>query len=300
MSDARPPIPTNVMREVRQRCGFGCVLCGTPICEYHHMVPYSESPEHVASNITLLCNLHHTEATKGLLTSDQIARANENPYCRQHGVTSPYSLHFSGEGFACVIGGNSFSSPWRDQEHSTLAIAIAVDDTDLLWFRVDQDGRLFVNASIFDEYNLPLLIIQENAMVYSADKWDVEFKGRNLIVRQASREIFIEIRFEPPDKLCIDRARLLCNGVEILVRSSHIFVVNSDLLFTGCKTVQNCGVGLQLGRNIRGYKAVVNCPKLSRFHLSAPESKKREKLALEGMKKNLEDLRVLVDPEIST
>jgi trigger factor len=269
MSDARPPIPTNVMREVRQRCGFGCVLCGTPICEYHHMVPYSESPEHVASNITLLCNLHHTEATKGLLTSDQIARANENPYCRQHGVTSPYSLHFSGEGFAFVIGGNSFSSPWRDQEHSTLAIAIAVDDTDLLWFRVDQDGRLFVN-------------------------------GRNLIVRQASREIFIEIRFEPPDKLCIDRARLLCNGVEILVRSSHIFVVNSDLLFTGCKTVQNCGVGLQLGRNNRGYKAVVNCPKLSRFHLSAPESKKREKLALEGMKKNLEDLRVLVDPEIPT
>jgi|LakMenEpi03Aug12_release.lakeMendotaPanAssembly.Ray.scaffolds.fasta_scaffold47867_1 hypothetical protein len=301
MSDARPPIPPNVTREVRQRCRFGCVLCGAPIYEYHHMVPYSESPEHLASNITLLCDLHHKEATNALLTSDQISKANENPYCQQHGVTSPYGLHFAGEGFACVIGGNSFSSRLRDQEHSTCAIAIAVDDTDILWFRIDQNGRLFVNANIFDEYNLPLLIIQENAMVYRADTWDVEFKGRNLIVRQASHKIFIDIRFEPPDKLCIDRARLLCNGVEILVRSSHIFVVNSEQLLVRC-TSMNCDVGLQLGRNSRGLGAgfASNPESLSRYHLPAPESRKRERRALDGMKKTLEDLSVAIDPEIST
>lgn len=300
MSDARPPIPPNVTREVRQRCGFGCVLCGAPIYEYHHMVPYSETSEHLASNITLLCDLHHKEATNALLTPDQISKANEQPYCRQHGIISPYGLHFAGEGGSFVIGGNLFSGRLRDQEQSTCAIAIAVDDTDLLWFRLDQGGRLFVNANIFDEYNLPLLIIQENAMVYRTNTWDVEFKGRNLIVREASRKIFFDIRFDPPDKLSIDRARLLCNGVEILVRRSHIFVVNSQQLLVRCSSM-NCDVGLQLGRNSRGLNAGVasNPESLSRYHLPAPESRKRERTALDGMKQTLEDLGVSVDPEVS-
>lgn len=182
-----------------------------------------------------------------------------------------------------------FSSRLRDQEHSTCAIAIAVDDTDLIWFRLDLDGRLFVNANIFDEYNLPLLIIQDNAMVYRANTWDVEFKSRKLVVREASRKIFFDIRFDPPNRLCISRARLLCNGVEILIRHSHIFVVNSEQLLVRC-TSMNCDIGLQLGRNIRGLGAgFASSPEsLSRYHMPGSESRKRERRALEGMKQNLE------------
>lgn len=301
MNVARQRIPEHVTREVRQRCRYGCVLCGAPIYEYHHMVPYSESPDHLASNITLLCDLHHKEATNGLLTVDQISKANEAPYCVQRGVTSPYGLHFAGDKFACVVGGNLFTSRLRDQEQSTYAIAIAVDDIDLLWFRLDPNGRLFVNATIFDETNLPLLIIRNNALVHRADSWDVEFKGRNLIVREGSRKIFFDILFEPPDRLSLQRARLLCNGVEILVRPSHIFVVNSEQLVAR-STTSNCDVGLQLGRNERrfcaGFASDAKC--LSRYHLSASESKKREKRALQHLKQTLEDIGISVDPEIST
>jgi hypothetical protein len=32
-------IPDHVAREVRQRCGFGCVCCGSALYQYHHFDP---------------------------------------------------------------------------------------------------------------------------------------------------------------------------------------------------------------------------------------------------------------------
>jgi len=57
----RPAISDPIKREVRQRCGFGCVICGVPIYDYEHMVPHTEVQEHLANNVTLLCPTHHRE-----------------------------------------------------------------------------------------------------------------------------------------------------------------------------------------------------------------------------------------------
>lgn len=56
----RPPIPAKIKRLVRQRCGFGCVICGSPIYEYDHIVNWSETHHHKAEELTLLCSKHHT------------------------------------------------------------------------------------------------------------------------------------------------------------------------------------------------------------------------------------------------
>lgn len=303
MSEDRPPIPDPVQREVRQRCGFGCVFCGAPLYEYHHMDENRRN--NVPANITLLCGTHHTEATNRLLTPEQISQADGIPFNLQHGVSSPYGLHFQGDSFTCVIGGNTFSSRLRDADHATIAIAISVDDFDLIRFRIDRSGGLFLNANIFDENNLPLLVIHENALVYRTATWDIEFIGRTLTVREAARKILFEIEFKPPGEVVIERARLLCNGVEVLVRKSHVFVVNSQLLLIGCQSV-NCDVGLQLGRNSRGLGAGFACnpESIGRYHMPAAEVRRREDQALKRMKeanKNMEDmlqqLGIPTDPE---
>lgn len=102
----RPPIPLPVQRAVRQRCVFGCVICGHPLYEYHHMDPYAEVEEHREENLTLLCDGHHREATNGLLTCEQIAEANESPHNAASGVSRPFALHFSGREFNVEIGSN--------------------------------------------------------------------------------------------------------------------------------------------------------------------------------------------------
>ena len=87
-------------------------------------------------------------------------------------------------------------------------IALSVDDNDLVWFRIDGSGRLFLNATVFDDRNLLLLVIRENELTYRTATWDIEFHARTLIVREAARRILFEIEFIPPREVVISRARL--------------------------------------------------------------------------------------------
>ena len=76
--DERPDsrnIPLPVQREVRRRCGFGCVICGLPLYEYDHLLCWAVVQRHVAEEITLLCDQHHREKTSGLLPNDAVHSA---------------------------------------------------------------------------------------------------------------------------------------------------------------------------------------------------------------------------------
>ena len=297
MAEQRPPIPNPVQREIRQRCRFGCVICGCPLYEYHHMVPWSETKKHVADEITLLCDKHHKEVTNGLLTDHQVADANANPFNVQKGVSSPYGLHFSGDSFTCVIGGNRFTCTRPDDDGGVaVMLPVVVDDTDLLAFGILPDGNLCLHATVFDECNLPLLMIRRNQLAYKTDTWDIDFKGATLTVREASRKIFFEITFEPPSKITINRARLLCNGVEILVRQSHIFVVNSEGVLVG-NTAENCAVGLRVGRNNRGLGAgfAVSPEATPRYFMPEEDVHVREREALKAMREMLDMYGIKLD-----
>src|SRR5262249_29957534 len=163
---------------------------------------------------------------------------------------------------------------------------------------IDRSGGLFLSANIFDENNLPLLRIHENSLMYRPVTWDIEFEGRRLTVREAARKILFEIEFNPPRGVVIDRARLLCNGVEILVRRSDLFVVNSQQLYVKCLSV-NCDVGLQVGRNDRGLAAGFGSgPEgICRYYMPAAEARRREREALKCMEQMFDDPRNPLDPE---
>jgi hypothetical protein len=75
---ARPPIGAEMEKEVRRRCGFGCVMCGLPLYEYDHILGWSNVQRHVAEEITLLCDMHHREKTNGLLPLDHVVAATES------------------------------------------------------------------------------------------------------------------------------------------------------------------------------------------------------------------------------
>ena len=277
MPEARPPIPAPIQREVRQRCAFGCVVCGCPLYEYHHMVPYSDTKKHVAEELTLLCDKHHKEVTNSLMTAEQVAAANASPHNVRAGVSSPFALNFQGDEVTCVIGGNRFSVAVCDSSQLSAMIPIAIDDVDLISFVIDPDAGLLLYAQIFDECNLPLLMIFENVLLYRTETWDIDFRGNTLTVREAARKIFFEISFEPPSQITISRARLLCNGVEILVRKEHVFVVNSRTVLKG-NTYLGGPIGLQVGRNLRrlGAGVAVNPTAVSRYLLPQKEVRERE------------------------
>ena len=275
-------IPLPIQREIRQRCGFGCVICGIPLYEYEHMEEWANVQRHVADEITLLCDQHHREKTAGLLPKEAVREANDKPYNLKDGVSKPYDLHFSGAQAEILIGGNGFTC--EDQGYGTIMVPISVDGTPLIGF-VIADGHLLLNLVIFDEFNCPVLHINNNQLFYSVSPWDIQLVGKKLSIREAHRKILIEIEFQPPNKVVITRGRFLRNGVEILVRPTNILITNNSTLLSGCYA-HNCYGGLIIGHHDKPMGGFMALPTIPRYLGDRREALKFEKESLQGTEAN--------------
>jgi hypothetical protein len=236
-------IPLPIQRQIRQRCGFGCVICGMPLYEYEHLPGWANVKRHVAEEITLLCDQHHREKTNGLLPLQTVVAANKDPHNLREGVSKPYSLHYAGEECEAVVGDNRFTT--RDNGYGTVCVPLCIDGIPLLGF-ILADGHLLLNLNLFDEANQLILQIQNNQLVQSVEPWDIELKGRNLIVRVASRQILIDLEFEVPNRILVRRGRFLLNGVEVLIRPDHLLLTNNMMLVAGSQA-RNVAVGVAIG-----------------------------------------------------
>jgi len=79
-------IPASVRKQVRRRCKFGCVVCGSAVVTYEHMEPpYSDAKSHDPNQITLLCGHHPLESSKGLLSKERIEECNKRPKGAERG-----------------------------------------------------------------------------------------------------------------------------------------------------------------------------------------------------------------------
>lgn len=253
-------IPLPIQREVRQRCGFGCVICGLPLYEYEHMEEWAVVKRHVADEITLLCDQHHREKTGGLLPIEVVRAANKSPYNLREGNSKPYNLHFAGTEATVEIGSNSFTC--QDKGYGTAMVPVSVDGTPLIGL-ILADGHLLLNLVVFDEFNSPVLHIKNNQLIYSTSPWDIQLVGKKLTIREAHKKILFEIEFYPPNRVVINRGRLLRNGVEILIRPSNILVTNNSMLLSECHA-HNCYGGLIIGHHdkpVGGFMALQSVPR---------------------------------------
>lgn len=254
-------IPLPIQREIRQRCGFGCVVCGLPLYDYDHLLGWANVQRHAAEEITLLCGQHHREKGVGLLPAASVDVANRDPYNLRAGVSKPYNLHYSGDECEVVLGGNTFSA--KDGGYGTVLLPVSVDSTPLLAFILG-DGHLMLNLNLFDQYNNLVLQIKNNQLVQTISPWDIQLIGRNLVVREAERKILVDITFEPPGRIIVSRGRFLCNGVEILIRPEKIVVANNGATFTGVQ-MRNWPAGVLIGPHQQPVSAIVRMKDVPRY-----------------------------------
>ena len=84
-------IPDDVKRAVRQRCGFGCVVCGLAIVEYAHIDPeFPDAKRHDPAAIALLCPQCHAKVTTGMWSVELVKRAMASPKCIQVGFAREF------------------------------------------------------------------------------------------------------------------------------------------------------------------------------------------------------------------
>ena len=179
---SRPPIPSDMKRLVRQKCGFGCVICRVPLYDYEHVDPYNIVQEHTLENLVLMCPNCHRKKGKGFITKERIN------YClkkvERAGYTDPDDLQV--EYYSLRIGSNVI--------HSVHGFIFDIEGYGRL--AIVHKGMPLINGYICDSNGGKVIVIEDNNYSLSCESWDVEYVGKRLRFRSAPGEIFCEIKID--------------------------------------------------------------------------------------------------------
>ncbi|WP_158288213.1 HNH endonuclease signature motif containing protein [Streptomyces sp. ICBB 8177] len=228
MPEFREAISSAMQREVRQRCGFGCVFCGKPFYDYDHIEEWSEVKEHEVDNLTLLCPEHHREKTNRLRSKEQVRIANANPFNRRNPSSSPYLLAYDGSSCTVSVGSNKFVQSIGPAYKEPLAL----NGEPLVKIRTEE-GHLLLSAKLSDSSGSTILSIEENVLTYDTELWDVTFVANTLVVREGRRKVTAKIVFEPPSAITIERGYFSHEGLLVQVTPREIIEKKCNNIISG-------------------------------------------------------------------
>lgn len=183
MPDNRPPIPAEIERTLRQEAGFGCCVCGLPILEYHHIIPYSQCLTHNANDMMCLCPNHHAEADRATPQEEQ-RRWKAKPVNISGGHVDGL-LKVYPKVLAIDAGTVQFIGD---------GCLARIDKRELLRLDLDNEGRILLTAHLLDKQNRPLVSIDRNQWQSGQpDLWDIRAGFQTLEVRQSHGEVALSI-----------------------------------------------------------------------------------------------------------
>lgn len=205
-------IPEQVRRQVRRECGFGCVYCGAPIVEYHHITPYSQIAAHVAADIALLCPTHHSQVTAGTIPNDHIRNLRSRPYCLEKGRCEGADVFYLEAPVALTIGTNTF----RDFD------CIVRNSRGDEWLSIEPPApdskQIQLSVSFYNPDGSRSLKISRNVWDCPVPgTWDMRLEGKTFRLWQDRRIEVLRLKADPPHDLAIERLlmRYENRGIEI-------------------------------------------------------------------------------------
>lgn len=199
-------VPEGIKRQIRQRCGFGCVICGLGFYEYEHFDPdYCDAHEHNPDGMTLLCSQCNQKRARNRLSAKTVAEANNNPKCLQQGFAHEM-FDFHSEPLRIVFAGNTF--------YNCLHL-IMINGTPILSVEPspDENKPILLSGLFCDSAGRESLRIIENEWIVDSGYWDVECEGPKIIIRSAPRKICLALRMLPPEGIVIERLEMFYQGV---------------------------------------------------------------------------------------
>lgn len=235
-------IPPEVKREVRQKAGFGCVICGASIYEYEHIHPeFSEAKTHDPERITLLCPQHHSKVTRKFLSKLTVQIAMQNPICKRKGFSNEF----------LDIGQSHPKITFSGLTIEKCPIPVMFKNIPLIEIKAAESGNapFRLSATFFNsEGNLSLKIEDNEWMAYESN-WDVEVTGGNIIVRDSLRHISLKLVAQPPEGIKVERLDMLIGNVRFRGNENSLKVIYPDgaeMILTQC-IASHCNVGLSIG-----------------------------------------------------
>ena len=213
-------IPESVKLQVRQECGFGCVICGCAIIEYEHFGPeHKDANDHKAEGIALLCPTCHSKKTRGFINNERVSEARQSPKPIQDGKSH--------------LALDVFDGPMRVRIGETVfedvANLIEVDGESFLSIKKPTGEGLppLITARFLDRDGKDVAKIVDNEWVGDSSAFDIRFRAQKVQVRSDRRQIDLELFVEDPSTLVVTRLDMKVGEKRIKGRAGKRFSVIS-------------------------------------------------------------------------
>ncbi|VWD61889.1 hypothetical protein BLA50215_07485 [Burkholderia lata] len=201
-------VPPEVKLAVRQRCGFGCVICGLAFYDYEHFAPdFADAREHDPDGMTLLCPNCNQKRARGRLSAQTVAEANADPECLKQGFASE-QFDFSSDPIEIKIA----SATFYDCKN-----LIVINDVPILSVAPPEAPGQPVRLSGFfsNDSGEIVMRIHNNEFMLNSENWDVECVGSMIKVRNGKGDIALVVEMNPPNGIAITRINMRFKGVRL-------------------------------------------------------------------------------------
>jgi hypothetical protein len=226
---SRKRIPDATKVAVRKRCGFGCVLCGDPECDYHHIIHHSSGGMDDAENLVMLCPSHHSSYHRGTIPQSVIKRFSDSPFSKTK--TPLKYLHLDLSSFIPVmIGSIGFGINESIQKKKLDLIRFSNGYTPFS-IEIDNDG-IFLDVDLRTQTGEPLLTITRNNLTYSKNLHDFYFKANSIILENKNGSKVFHAIIES-DRIFIRDISILHNGTLFVADSE-----NGNLTFSSDQSLK--------------------------------------------------------------
>jgi len=201
-------IPAAVARAVRQKSGFGCIICGLALYQYEHFdPPFEGASEQNPAGITLLCGACHDAKTRGHLSVATLRKAVDNPKSFKQGYArAAFDIGENRPSF--LLGGTRFEG---------METLIEVNTEPLFSLRPAEapDAPYRLSGLFCDPNSQELFRIVDNEWQGDIAAWDIEVVGAQITVRAGARRIALEMHVEPPHLVSITQIDMAYKGASI-------------------------------------------------------------------------------------
>jgi hypothetical protein len=227
MASGRKHMSEDVKRAVRQRCGFGCVVCGLGYYDYHHVIPYSVSHTHDPDEIVLLCSYHHTQYERGRMSKQVLSEHSSSPKAVLQGFANG-TFESSPKPLLVDVGTNII------EETPNI---VTICNIPMFGFSRPkyEDEPIGLTAFMSDVHGNPLFTIKNNNWVTHSKVWDITTEGQTIAIRNGARSLGLKMRFIPAERIIVERASIRFLGVSIEILEDRMVIDSNIISNSYCK-----------------------------------------------------------------
>lgn len=211
-------IPQPIQKQLRREANFGCALCGCPIIEYAHIIPYRNIQAYLPENIVALCPNHYTNFGRGEFSDSYLRDAKNNPHNKTY-IQDAFFI--DSQDIAVNVGKSKFINTSR---------ILAVNDFDIISIKRENERYILLDINFFDKLNNLIAVVYENS--WTAEKtasavWEIVYKPHHLVIRNTSRNLFFESKIEN-EELFIT-ANMYYNAIPLSITNDGIWISENEM-----------------------------------------------------------------------